>query len=113
MLLPFLAGLSFSAAAAAPLGLPPVPVPEDNPIKTATLRNVALTQPYMHDGSLETLEDVVDFYNNGGRVKEDDPISGFQSGGIRPLNLTDQEKQDLVEFMHALTSPSIEQMAKQ
>jgi cytochrome c peroxidase len=81
--------------------------------KTPTLRNVALTQPYMHDGSLETLEDVVDFYNNGGRVKEDDPVSGFQSGGIRPLNLTDQEKQDLVEFMKALTSPSIEQMAKQ
>jgi cytochrome c peroxidase len=81
--------------------------------KTSTLRNIALTQPYMHDGSLETLEDVVDFYNNGGRVKEDDPVSGFQSGGIRPLSLTDQEKQDLVEFMKALTSPSIDKMAKQ
>jgi len=73
--------------------------------KTPTLRNVAITQPYMHDGSLATLEDVVDFYNNGGRAMETDPLSGFQSGGIRPLNLTDQEKQDLVAFMKALTSP--------
>ena len=39
--------------------------------KTPTLRNVAKTAPYMHDGSLETLDDVVKFYNNGGRVKEE------------------------------------------
>ena len=73
--------------------------------KTPTLRNVALTAPYMHDGSLKTLEEVVDFYNNGGRVNPDDPINDFQSGGIRPLNLTDQQKADLVEFLKALTSP--------
>lgn len=73
--------------------------------KTPTLRNVAETAPYMHDGSLATLEDVVDFYNNGGRVKPDDPINPFQSGGIRPLNLTDQEKADLVAFLKTLTSP--------
>ncbi len=72
--------------------------------KTPTLRNIAITQPYMHDGSLETLADVVDFYNNGGRVKETDPLSGFLSGGIRPLHLTDQEKQDLVAFLESLTS---------
>ena len=41
--------------------------------KTPTLRNVAKTAPYMHDGSLETLEDVVKFYNNGGRVKRSRP----------------------------------------
>ena len=41
--------------------------------KTPTLRNIEITQPYMHDGSLASLEDVVDFYNNGGRVKEADP----------------------------------------
>lgn len=74
--------------------------------KTPTLRNIAVTAPYMHDGSLKKLEDVVDFYNNGGRVKDTDPVSDFQSGGIRPLNLTDQEKQDLVAFMKALTSPA-------
>ena len=73
--------------------------------KTPTLRNIAKTAPYMHDGSLETLEDVVEFYDDGGRVNEDDPINGFQSGGIRPLNLDDDQIDDLVEFLEALTSP--------
>lgn len=73
--------------------------------KTPTLRNVAKTAPYMHDGSLETLKDVVKFYNNGGRVKESDPIFDFQSGGIRPLDLSDGQIDDLVAFMEALTSP--------
>jgi cytochrome c peroxidase len=81
--------------------------------KTSTLRNIEITQPYMHDGSLETLEDVVDFYNNGGRVKETDPLSGFQSGGIRPLDLSDEEKSDLVAFMKALTSPEFAVQAQQ
>lgn len=73
--------------------------------KTPTLRNVAVTEPYMHDGSLKTLADVVDFYNNGGRVDENDPLSAFLSGGIRPLNLSEQQKKDLVAFLEALTSP--------
>ncbi len=73
--------------------------------KTPTLRNVARTAPYMHDGSLATLEDVVDFYNNGGRVTESDPINPFQSGGIRPLGLDEAQKADLVAFLEALTSP--------
>lgn len=73
--------------------------------KTPTLRNIAKTAPYMHDGSMKTLADVIDFYNNGGRVKSDDPINGFQSGGIRPLELSNQQKDDLVAFMEALTSP--------
>ena len=79
--------------------------------KTPTLRNIDLTAPYMHDGSLETLEDVVEFYNNGGRLKETDPLSPFLSGGIRPLDLTEQEKEDLVAFMKALTSPDIAKVA--
>jgi len=79
--------------------------------KTSTLRNIELTQPYMHDGSLETLEDVVDFYNNGGRDKDTDPLSGFQSGGIRPLDLSDEQKKDLVAFLKALTSPSMTKQA--
>ncbi len=66
--------------------------------KTSTLRNIALTAPYMHDGSLKTLEEVVDFYDKGGR---DNPML---DGGIRPLNLTAQEKSDLVAFMKSLTS---------
>ena len=73
--------------------------------KTPTLRNVAKTAPYMHDGSLETLKDVVTFYNNGGRVKDSDPTFDFQSGGIRPLKLSDDQVGDLVAFLEALTSP--------
>jgi cytochrome c peroxidase len=80
--------------------------------KTPTLRNIAVTQPYMHDGSLATLEDVVDFYNNGGRLKETDPLSGFLSGGIRPLNLRDAEKADLVAFLKALTSPEYQSLVR-
>jgi cytochrome c peroxidase len=75
--------------------------------KTATLRNVALTAPYMHDGSLATLEDVVDFYVNGGRENPDDPVDDFQSGGIRPLDLSERDKRDLVAFLEALTSPEV------
>jgi cytochrome c peroxidase len=67
--------------------------------KTPTLRNVAVTAPYMHDGSLQTLEEVVDLYNKGG---ESNP---FLDSGIRPLNLTDQEKADLLAFLKSLTSP--------
>jgi cytochrome c peroxidase len=73
--------------------------------KTPTLRNVAVTAPYMHDGSLETLRDVMVHYNNGGVTNEGDPVNDFLSGGIRPLNLTDEEIDDVVAFMEALTSP--------
>jgi len=73
--------------------------------KTSTLRNIELTAPYMHDGSLQTLEEVVQFYNNGGRLEESDPVPELLSGGIRPLNLTPEQEADLVEFLKALTSP--------
>lgn len=73
--------------------------------KTATLRNVAVTAPFMHDGSLATLRDVVEHYNNGGITRKTDPVNDFLSGGIRPLNLTDDEISDLVAFLETLTSP--------
>lgn len=73
--------------------------------KTPTLRNVAVTAPYMHDGSKKTLRDVMVHYNNGGVTNEGDPVNDFLSGGIRPLDLTDDEIDDLVAFMDALTSP--------
>ena len=67
--------------------------------KTPGLRNVAQTFPYLHDGSEATLTDVVEFYNRGGIPNADlDPL-------IMPLNLTRQEKHDLVAFMEALTGP--------
>ena len=74
--------------------------------KTPTLRNVAVTAPYMHDGSLKTLEEVVEFYDKGGEAND------FLDGGIRPLKLTEQEKKDLVEFLKSLTSPRFAQAAR-
>ena len=65
--------------------------------KTPGLRDVALTAPYLHDGSEATLLDVVNFYDKGG---EPNP---YLDGGIVPLKLTDQEKGDLVAFMESLT----------
>lgn len=79
--------------------------------KTPTLRNIAVTAPYMHDGSIATLREVVEHYNNGGVTNPGDRVNAFLSGGIRPLNLTEQEIDDLVAFMEALTSPQFEGLA--
>ncbi len=76
--------------------------------KTSTLRNIAVTGPYMHDGSIATLEEVVEHYNNGGVTNPDDPVNPYLSGGIKPLDLTDEQIADLVAFMEALTSPQFE-----
>ena len=65
--------------------------------KTPTLREVTRTAPYMHDGSLATLEDVVDFYDRGGN-----PNPHLDSE-LRPRKLTSEEKQALIAFLHALT----------
>lgn len=66
--------------------------------KTPTLRNIILTAPYMHDGSVATLEKVVEYYDKGG---DKNP---FLDPAIFPLHLTAQEKLDLVAFLKALTS---------
>jgi cytochrome c peroxidase len=79
--------------------------------KTPTLRNVAVTAPYMHDGSIETLKDVVIHYNNGGVTDVGDPVNDFLSGGIRALDLDEDQIDDLVAFMEALTSPEFEKPA--
>jgi cytochrome c peroxidase len=78
--------------------------------KTPTLRNVALTGPYMHDGSLRTLEQVVEFYDRGGNDPAAAQGQGRGRGGrrIRPLGLTSDERADLVAFLRALTGPSVE-----
>jgi cytochrome c peroxidase len=65
--------------------------------KTPTLREVSRTAPYMHDGSLATLEAVVDFYSDGGRKNP-----GIDAE-IHPLNLAVEEKQALVAFLNALS----------
>jgi cytochrome c peroxidase len=69
--------------------------------KTPGLRNVALTAPYMHDGSLATLDDVVAFYDGGGVPNEVlDPL-------IRPLGLSGQERADLVAFLESLSGDNV------
>jgi cytochrome c peroxidase len=65
--------------------------------KTPTLREIARTAPYMHDGSLKTLEEVVDFYDRGGIANKNKDVKIF------PLRLSPREKKDLVEFMKALS----------
>lgn len=65
--------------------------------KTPTLREVARTAPYMHDGSMKTLDEVVDFYDRGGTPNKN------LDERIKPLTLSAQEKHDLVEFLKALS----------
>ena len=70
--------------------------------KTPSLRNVALSAPYMHNGSLASLEEVVNFYNHGGVANENlSPL-------IKPLGLSDAEVADLVAFLRALTGGNVE-----
>jgi len=75
--------------------------------KTSTLRDVELTAPYMHNGIYQTLEEVVDHYDRGGDVKDNlDP-------NMEPLNLTSQEKQDLLAFLRSLTGKPMHVMIPQ
>jgi len=80
--------------------------------KTPTLRNIALTAPYMHDGSLATLEEVMEHYDKGGKSGADIVANPYLSGGIRPLGLTEQQEEDLIAFMDALTSPQYAALAE-
>ena len=74
--------------------------------RTPTLRNVALTAPYMHDGSLRTLEDVVRFYNGGGVPHPGlDPL-------VQPLSLTGEEIAALVAFLRSLKSGGIDSLVQ-
>ncbi len=73
-----------------------------NAFKTPTVRNIALTAPYMHNGIYKTLEEVVDFYNEGGGVGLGMDIPN-QTLPFDKLNLTDTEKKDIVAFLKKLT----------
>jgi cytochrome c peroxidase len=70
---------------------------ERGAFKTPTLREIARTAPYMHDGSLATLGDVIDFYSDGGRPNP------FLDSDIRPVRFSPEEKRALVTFLHSLT----------
>ena len=71
-------------------------------IKTPTLRNIELTGPYMHNGGFNTLEEVVEFYNEGGGAGLGLNVPN-QTLGSDKLNLTDVEKKALISFMKTLT----------
>jgi cytochrome c peroxidase len=75
--------------------------------KTPSLRNVALTAPYMHNGALLTLEEVVAYYDRGGTGSEG------QDPKIAPLGLTREEKHALVAFLRSLTGDNVEVLAKE
>ena len=73
--------------------------PEDRGrFKTPTLRQLRLTSPYMHDGSIDTLDAVVDFYDEGGHANP------FLDSDLHPLRLTPDEKRDLIAFLLSLSS---------
>ena len=77
--------------------------PEDmGKFRAPTLRNIALTAPYMHDGSIATLEEVLDHYSAGGKM--DDPN---KSRILHRFPLSDSEKHDLVEFLRSLTDQEL------
>lgn len=69
--------------------------------KVPGLRNIALTAPYMHDGSMKTLREVIDYYDNPGKMLP----NGLNRDSVllEPLGLTEQEKQDIEAFLRALT----------
>lgn len=77
--------------------------------KAPTLRNIALTAPYMHDGSVATLRDAIAHYQAGGRTIAEGELAGvgsqnpYKSGFIKGFEITDSETEDLIEFLHSLT----------
>ena len=73
--------------------------------RTPTLRNVSVTAPYMHDGSIGTLEEVVKFYERGGGG---DPK---QDPRVQPFSLTHEERSSLVKFLESLTSSYVHKLA--
>jgi cytochrome c peroxidase len=81
--------------------------------RVPSLRNVALTAPYMHDGSIASLEDVIRIYERGGRQITDGPNAGdgrlspLRSEQLRDFDLTDTERADLIAFLTALTDESL------
>jgi cytochrome c peroxidase len=77
--------------------------------KAPTLRNIAVTGPYMHDGSIATLDGVIDHYAAGGRTIVSGPDAGvgrnnpFKSSFVPGFTLSAQERADLMAFLHSLT----------
>ena len=79
--------------------------------RTPALLNVAMTAPYFHSGAVQTLEEVVWFYNQGGG--SEGTFAGRKSPQLRPLLLTEAEISDLVEFLRSLTGKTPAQVAEE
>ncbi|SKB46002.1 cytochrome-c peroxidase [Chryseobacterium balustinum] len=77
----------------------------ENSFKTMTVRNIALTKPYFHNGAFNTLEEVIDFYNEGGGEGLGLPMKN-QTLPADKLNLTEIEKKQLISFLNTLTDIS-------
>lgn len=81
--------------------------------RAPTLRNVAVTAPYMHDGSVATLSEVIDHYARGGRNIAEGPYADdgsrnpYKSEFVMGFDLTEEEKSDVLAFLDALTDESV------
>ena len=81
--------------------------------KAPTLRNIAVTGPYMHDGSVASLDDAIAHYERGGRLIESGAFAGdgrrspYKSEFVRGFQLSDSERADLVSFLESLTDQSV------
>ncbi len=81
--------------------------------KAPSLRNVAVTGPYMHDGSIATLGEVIDHYAAGGRTIKDGPFAGVgkdnpnKDGRINGFSLSKQDRDDMVAFLESLTDREV------
>jgi cytochrome c peroxidase len=80
-----------------------LPLAVNGAFKIPTLRNVELTGPYMHNGSMKSLEEVIDFYDRGGNVENREHFGTF----VFPQHFTRQEKQDLKAFLLMLTDERV------
>lgn len=81
---------------------------DNGKFKIPLLRNVEVTGPYMHDGRFETLEEVIDFYSEGIQNHDnlDQKLRG-SDGKAKQMNFSNQEKQDLIAFLHTLTDDAM------
>ena len=86
---------------------------DDGKFRAPTLRNIAVTAPYMHDGSIETLSAVIDHYAVGGRTIVDGPNAGSGKDNVKKsallsgFDLSASEKDDLLRFLDSLTDYSV------
>ena len=83
------------------LGLTTGKASDNGKFKAPSLRNIAFSAPYMHDGRFNTLEEVVEHYNSGGKN------SPNKNSLLYPLNLTDTQKADLIAFILTLTDSTV------